>query len=113
MVCLSMGNLLRLEFLSTLLTSSRLSEFYSSLLGTRSCVVLLANTEPICDGADWITQYLPETILEIKEVHEFVALATENVKAQKRIRGFGERTSGRDRTESIQELSWPVLLCRC
>lgn len=77
-----MGNVLRLELFSTLLESSRLSQFYSSLPETKSCVVSLVNTKPICDRADWITQFLLETMLEVEEVHEFVALATESVKAQ-------------------------------
>ncbi|KAL8652890.1 MAG: hypothetical protein Q9226_004076 [Calogaya cf. arnoldii] len=65
--------------------SGALSGFYSSaylMPETDSCVVVLVNTKPVCDSADWIAQYLLETLLGTKEVHDFVALTNESVKTQ-------------------------------
>ncbi|KAL8834454.1 MAG: hypothetical protein Q9176_007478 [Flavoplaca citrina] len=64
-----------------------LSGFYSSIYimpETDSCVVSLVNTKPVCDSADWIAQYLLETLLGPDEVHDFVALTNKSVEAQKK-----------------------------
>lgn len=66
--------------------SGTLSGFYASvylLPETKSCVVALVNTKPICDSADWIAQTILQEVLGMADTHDFVELTRECVNAQK------------------------------
>jgi hypothetical protein len=67
--------------------SGTLSGFYTSTIllpETESCVIVLVNTKPLCDSADWIAQAYLETLLDPLEKNDYIKLTEESVKNQKR-----------------------------
>lgn len=49
---------------------------------TASCVLVLVNTKPLSDAADWIGQAFLEALLDSPERNDYLALAAEAVKGQ-------------------------------
>nr|KAK5437088.1 hypothetical protein LTR18_009454 [Exophiala xenobiotica] len=82
--------------------SGTLSGFYASvylLPETQSCVIVLVNTKPVCDSADWIAQALLQEVLNNELRHDFVQLAKESVQAQNSRYRQATETLKKDRVE--------------
>jgi hypothetical protein len=82
--------------------SGTLSGFYASvylLPETQSCVIVLVNTKPVCDSADWIAQALLQEVLNNELRHDFVQLAKESVQAQNSRYAQATETLKKDQVE--------------